>query len=184
MALKIIGELFGIAYNFDIDTTLPLQGIYEFRLKLWLFNKKHLDPKQSKDFIYYALRHLPNESFIIFEFDSAEDRFVQFFNTSRNICIDIPIYPGNIYYTKENELIDLLRSMHITRRYSKKKPPGLGKDRFDILHQGEDQKSIRVNFGRIYIGAADATLLIAQEIFGIKEPSLVGYKTDKLVPAE
>lgn len=60
-------NIFGIDFDLDIETMLPYQESCDFRLKHYWGKHVSNNTELSKDFIYYALCHLPEGSFIIFK---------------------------------------------------------------------------------------------------------------------
>jgi hypothetical protein len=180
MDLKLKGNIFGLNYNFDIEARLPRQEIYDLRLRLKWGRESHFNHQTSKIFIWYALKHLPNNSYIIFYFDNSKDHFVQFCKLGGSIVLDLPLWPDNPYYEQEKNLLQFLRDMHFQRIYSKPDSRVFQQDRFDIIRHSKGKKFIRANFGKIYIRAAVGALLIGETIFGIDNPDVSHYESGRL----
>lgn len=182
MTWKVQRNIFGISFDLDIDFELPLQKIYSLRLKFDWFWYSKFKRSKSKDFVHNALRNLPEGSFIVFSFDEEADSFVQLANMGGSIVMDIPLWATNNYFGRDEEVVKLLRSMHFVRS-SRKSTRLFKKDHFDIISDDQNHEEIRASFGGIFTKAANATLRIAEEIFGINTPTITYYVTDKLMPA-
>lgn len=184
MSWKLRKIIFGKDVNIDIDVRwLPIQEIYDFRLRHKWTKKEYSDRNVSKDFVRYALRFLPDGFFIIFSFDLHNELFVQYAKLNGNIVVDFPLWNGNSYYGEDKELISLLRSIQLTRKYWKNRVPKLKPYTFVNIREGKNKKEIRASFGKNYINAAKASLLIAEKIFNIKTPGVFRYESGKLIEA-
>jgi hypothetical protein len=182
MVWNIKTNIFGIDLDLDIKTSPPAQRLYDLRLKLVWERYKSKSSDQSKDFMYYALCHLPEDSFIIFSFDDAGEYFIQFANMNGNIVLDIPFLPTNHYYKQEKKIINLLQSMHLEMVGSKPKDSLSNVNKFWINKKDKNCKTIRASFGKFHIWAGVTAVLIIEEIFKIKEPPLFHFETARLVP--
>jgi hypothetical protein len=118
----------------------------------------------------FALRHLPNGSFIIFDFGETGNEFIQFMKNGTSIITDIPIWETNVFFNKKNDLMEIL------------KKSGIKKDAITNLRDGRNKTELRVDFGNHNVIASKVVEEICKEIFGINEPSLVNYETHRLVP--
>lgn len=183
MAWKLQRNIFGIDFDLDIETRLPRQELYDLRLKLNWGSYKNKSSDQSKDFIYYALCHLPEGSSIVFDFDKTGKCFIKFANMGGNIVLDIPLLATNIYYGKYRKIIELLRSMHLERIDNKGKPTLPSTNKFWTIREGKKSKIIRASFGEFHIWAGVTAVLIIEEIFKIKEPVLSQFETARLIQA-
>jgi len=144
------------------------QKVYEFRLR-WIWRKDiYLKSRLSFDFLKYALKHLPNGSFVIFDFDTTDQKFVQFANLGGNILMNIPVWFTNEFYNRKLELKNILSDSGI-------KKASITEEKY-----GKDKLDIKVSFGNHHIKAAEVALLICKEIFGINEPCVFDYKTHNL----
>jgi hypothetical protein len=182
MTWKLKSNVFGIDLDLDIETRLPLQEIYDLRLKLNWGIHKNKSSDQSKDFMYYALCHLPEGSFINLSFDEEGEYFIQFANIGGNILLDIPILPTNYYYGHERKIIKLLKSMHLERVSNKNKDSLSAVNKFWITRDYQKVKTIQASFGEFHIWAGVTAVVIIEEIFKIKEPLLSHFASARLVP--
>lgn len=161
-------KIFGIDVNIEFDFWGSIFGtwqkIYEFRLKrIWSNN---IGP----NFMKYALRYLPNGSFIIFSFNNNGDEFVQFMKAGTSIILDIPVWGTNLFYGKKKELSEIFQKAGIKKRS------------IHTLKQGRGGSGLRVDFGNHNAKASGVATEICQEIYGIKEPAVIRYETHRLVP--
>ena len=183
MILNLIRNVFGINFDIDIQTSPPLQRLYDLRLKRFWGSNENKSLDQSKDFMYYALCHLPEDSFIVFSFDEAGEYFIQFANMNGSLVLDIPILSTNHYYGQEKKIIKLLQSMHLKRVESKLNDPLSFVNKYWIMRQNKkNAKSIRASFGKFHVWAGVTAVLIIEEIFKIKTPLLYHFETATLVP--
>lgn len=172
MPLFFKKNFFGTDINIEFDfwgsIFKTMQKIYEF--KLWIVWRKenYLNPKLSFSFVKYALKHLPNGSFVIFDFDTTDDKFVQFANIGGNIIMNIPVWFTNEFYNRKLDLKKILSDSGIKKTSITEEK--YGKEKFDI----------KVSFGNHYVKAAKVTVLICKEIFNINEPCVFDYKTHNL----
>ncbi len=181
MTWKVKRTIFGIDIILVIETNLPLQEFYDLRLKLNWGSYKNKTSDQSKDFMYYALCHLPEGSLITFDFDKTGKYFIQFANMGGNIILDIPVLPTNIYYGKDSKIIELLQSMHLERIDFKNKHTRPVINKFWTIREGKNTKTIRASFGEFHIWAGVTAVLIIEEVFKIKEPLLSHFESSRLV---
>lgn len=117
----------------------------------------------------YALKHLPNGSFVIFYFDETGDKFIQFMKSGIRIVLDIPIWETNMFYDRKKDLMEIL------------KKSGIEKSAIHNLRQGKSKSYINVDFGNNNVIASDVATKICSDIFGVKKPNLVCYETHALV---
>ncbi len=174
--------MLGIDLDLDIETALPRQEFYDLRLKFNWGRSKNKSSDQSKDFMYYALCHLPEGSFISFSFDEAGEYFMQFANMYGNIVLDIPLLPTNHYYGQRKKIIKLLQSMHLEKVGLKHKCPLSAENKFWITKDDKNRKTIQASFGKFHIWAGVTAVVIIEEIFRIKHPLLFHFETARLVP--
>lgn len=162
-------NIFGININIEFDFYGPIfktwQTVYEFRLKRQWNNRKN-----STDFMRFALRYLPNGSFIIFHFDENGNEFIQFSKNGPKIILDLPIWETNIFFNKRKDLIEILKKSDIK------------KGAIYNLRHGRNKTELRVDFGNHNAIASEVAMEICKEIFGLREPDLVKYETHRLVP--
>jgi hypothetical protein len=183
MALRLKRNIFGIDLDLDIETRLPRQEIYDFRLKHYWGKHIISNTDLSKDFMYYALCHLPQGSFINFSFDEAGEYFMQFANMYGNIVLDIPLLPTNHYYGHQRKIIKLLKSMHLEKVGIKHKHSLSAMNKFWITKDDKNRKTIRASFGKFHIWAGVTAVLIIEEIYKIKHPLLFHFETARLASA-
>jgi len=92
MYWKLQGHLPKINIDLDIFLDHPLQLFYEWQIERKTARGPMRGSQDSLNFVSYALKHLPNCSFIVFSFDSSENYFVQFGNMGGNIVLDVPFW--------------------------------------------------------------------------------------------
>ena len=181
MPWKIKKVIFGTNFVFDIDPRLPIQGIYNFRLRRKWADREYLDREESRSFIEYSLRYLPNGSFIVFHFGSSEDYWMQFCKLNGNIILDIPLWLGNIFYGRDEEILGLVKSLRFKRKYSKRKSFALARNRYDIIRTRDDNKQIRINIDGLYRKASKLTLSLLERVFQLHNPNIYRYESGRLM---
>lgn len=162
-------KIFGIDVNIEFDFWGSIfktwQTIYEFQVKrLWG------GCKNSADFMGFALRRLPNQSYIIFFFNETGDEFIQFMKNGTSIILNVPVWETNIFFNKKKDLMEIL------------KKSGIKKDAIDNLRQGKSKTDLKVDFKNHNVIASKVAVAICKEIFGLREPTLVNYETHRLIP--
>jgi hypothetical protein len=182
MARSLRLNILGLNLELELTAWLPLQVIYDLCLRLrWAWTRR-ADTKKSQEFIKYALRNLPNNSFIVFSFDRQSDVFVQLGNMGGNIVMDLPIWTTNAYYGKAEKIVRLLKSQKLTRQYSKNESFKPKTKSFALLPDWNvHNKQIKVNFGDDYGKAAEIAVLIAEKVFQIKNPILRKYTSARFM---
>ena len=160
-------RIFGIDINIEFDFYGPIfktwQKIYEFKLKrIWSNNN-------GPNFMKFALKHLPNGSFIVFHFDETGNEFMQFMKSGTRIISDIPIWETNVFFNKKKDLMEILKKF------------GIKKGAIYNIRQGKSNVDLRVDFGNHNAVACGVAIKICEDIFGIKEPNLVNYETYALI---
>lgn len=175
----IKGKLFGNDYLLDLETAFPTQVFYYYRLKVKAAQKQYLSRAESREFIKYALHHLPLDSYVIFYFGKKTDCFIQFVNTEGNRVLDIPFCDGNIFYGNHKAIAALLRSENINRS---KWSEGIGAKpkTFFTVPVGDNDISIEVDFGSDYGKAAKLALLVAKKVCHQKNPIIVKFESGKI----
>ena len=144
------------------------QKVYEFRLR-WIWRKDtYLKKRLSFEFIKYALKHLPNGSFVIFDFDTTDEKFVQFANIGGEITLDIPVWYTNKFYNRKAELNKILSDS------------GVKNSSITEIKENEENFDLKVSFGNHHTKAAKVAILICKKIFDINEPCVFEYKTHNL----
>ena len=173
MLVQILKKnVFGVDFDIEFDFLGPIfktwQKVYEFRL--WQIWQKDMYLKNglSFEFMKYALKHLPNGSFVIFDFDTTNEKFVQFANFGGNIVMYIPVWTTNRFYSRKADLKKILFDSGI-------KNAAINERRLD-----KDKFNLEISFGRRYKKAADSAILICKEIYGIIGPCVFDYKTQNL----
>ena len=169
--------------NFEVElySWLPFQGIYNLWLWLHWFTSGH-EGLKAQGFIRFALRFLPQGSFIVFCFDKKTDQFVQLENSREEIVMNIPIWNTNAYYGKDSEILKVLKSQNLVRQYSKNEYFRPKTNSFALLPDwNEHNKQIKVNFGDDYIKASQVAFEIAEKVFKRSNPNLHKYVSDRLV---
>lgn len=185
MTLRTKATAFGINFHIDLETSFfDKQKRYNRLLEHFWSEYEPTDEQSSKAFITQALNHLPLDFFIIFDFESSTDAFVQLCNTDDNIILDAPFWITNSHYGKESQLIAGLRSLNFKRSYKKHDNPVSKPYTYFYEEQGKDKKSIRINFNKDTVAAADVALLIAQLVFEIPDPRIISFQTNELEPAK
>jgi len=162
---RILGIDFNIEFDFWGSIFKTWQVVYEFRLKWWWKNRNN-----SPDFMRFALRYLPNRSFISFGFDENRNKFIQFMKNGTSIILDIPIWETNDFFNRRNDILEIL------------KKSGIRKGAITNLRDGRNKTELRVDFGNHNAIASEVAMGICKEIFGLREPDLVEYETHRLVP--
>ncbi len=162
---RILGIDFDIEFDFWGSIFKTWQTVYEFRIK-----RQWNNCKKSTDFMKFALRCLPNQSYLIFFFDETGNEFIQFSKNGIKIILDIPIWETNIFFNKKNDLMEIL------------KKSGIKKSAINNLRYGRNKTELRVDFGNHNAIASEVATEICKEIFGLREPNLVKYETHALVP--
>jgi hypothetical protein len=162
---KIFGINVDIEFDFWGSIFRTWQMVYEFRLK-----RQWNNCKKSTGFMKFALRYLPNQSYIIFFFDETVNEFIQFTKNGTKIILDIPIWETNVFFNKRNDLMEIL------------KKSGIKKDAITNLRDGRNKTELRVNFGNHNAIASEVATEICREIFGLREPGIISYETHRLVP--
>jgi hypothetical protein len=167
-------SLFGVDINIESDIINSIfnvfQKIYEFKLWRYWEDKIYTDSKLSFKFIKYALRNLPNGSFVIFTFGRDDDIFVQFMKAGDKIYLDIPMWITNKFFDSKKVIMELL------------KESGIKNSSVSGVDEGKDKTGINVCFGKHNVKAARVTVSICKEIYGINEPCVFKYDTSRLVP--
>lgn len=166
---NILGVDVDIEFDFWDSIDKTIQKIYEF--KLWMVWRKNIYLKNrfSFEFVKYALKQLPNGSFVIFDFDASGVKFVQFANLGEKITLDIPIWITNEFFNHEADLKKIFTNLGIKKASIRK--IRIGKEKYDI----------NVSFENHYTKAAKIAFLICNEIYSINEPCVFDYKTSNLV---
>jgi hypothetical protein len=167
-------NIFGVGVNIESDIINSifkvLQKIYEFKLWREWKDKIYTDTKLSSEFIEYALKNLPNRSFIVFTFGTKDEIFVQFMKSGGKIYLDIPMWITNKFYDSKKVILELL------------KKSGIKSSSVSGVNEGKDKTGIIVCFGIHNIKATEVAVLICKEIYGINEPCVFKYVTDCLIP--
>jgi hypothetical protein len=162
-------KIFGIHLNIEFDFWGSIFGtwqtIYEFRLKRQWDMRRN-----SSGFMGFALRHLPNQSYIIFFFNESGDEFIQFMKNGTRIVLNVPIWETNVFFNKKKDLMEIL------------KKSGIKKGATSNLKQGKSKTDLKVDFGNHNVIASKVAMAICEEIFGLKVTDLVNYETHRLVP--
>ncbi len=183
MAWKLKGNIWGYNLEPDLDNfklkESALQEIYDLRLtNLWAFkNKPSL--KQSADFIYNALRFLPLNSFIIFNFDKADKYFVQFLNEKGNLVLNFPAWKSNELIKLKSNLLKILDSIGFTKSPKKIKTYGFSEYTIINSKSNKDKINVLANFSNDYLRAAAFTMHMANSLFNINE-GLTSYYSHTL----
>lgn len=165
-------NVFGIDIDIEFDILGSIfktwQKVYEFRLWIVWRKENYLNPKLSSYFLKYALRYLPNGSFVIFDFDTTDEKFVQFANIGGDIVMNIPVWFTNEFYNRKLELKKILSDSGI-------KKASITEEKY-----GKEKIDLKVSFGNHFTKAAEVAILICKEIFNINEPCVFDYKTHNL----
>lgn len=162
-------NIFGIDFDIEFDILGSIfktwQKIYEFRLWITWRKENYLNPKLSSDFLKYALKHLPNGSFVIFDFDTNRKKFIQFANFGGKTIMNIPIWITNEFYNQKPGLQKLLSDS------------GIKTSVITFEKYGKDKIDMKVDFGNHYGKASEVAVLICKKIYGINEPCIFNYET-------
>lgn len=181
MAWNLKLKLLGRKINLEIDSSRPgVQKIYNFRIGRKWRGSEYCDRRLSRDFMIYALTHLPNGSFIVFSFDKSGYLFVQFANLNGNVVADFPLWDSNCYYDKEKEIVACLKSMDFRRRYWNKGVTQVFPPYYQAINQRSGKKAIIADFGKNYSLAAEATILIARKLLRIETPRIFNFSSARL----
>ena len=165
---NVLGIDVDIEFDFWGSIFKTWQKVYEFRL-WWIWRKEaYLKCKLSFEFIRYALKHLPNGSFVIFDFDTTDEKFVQFANIGRGIIMNIPVWFTNKFYNRKLDLKKILSDSGIKRA-------SISEEKY-----GKEKLDIKVSFGNHHVKAAEVAISICKEIYGIYQPCVFDYKTSNL----
>ena len=184
MSWKLTKNISGIDFHLDIETKLNIQLFYSLRLERQWAKREYLDRHQSEAFIKYALRYLHKEFFVVFLFGKRKEHFVQFCNLDDNIVLDIPVSDGNHYSGKEDALNIFFKGLEFTQKRSKNGWEESLPDTFYVFNDNDNERCIRASFGKNYVRAAVATLLLAETIFKFEDPNLFGFENGKLTYSE
>ncbi len=120
-------------------------------------------------FIKFALKHLPNRSFVIFIFDDYRNVGVQFMRSGVDIYLIVPAWKENEYERKSKELSKLIKKSNIEES-------AIGRRNF-----GKGKIDVSINFHENYTKAANFAILIIKELFNLQDPVLFEYETHHLV---
>ena len=146
--------------------------------KKWL--AKNRAEGYSLRFIEYALKNLPEQTYIIFTFDWSEQCFVQFGNDYGEIFLDLPFWETNSYKDQEKNILKLLRKKGFVRRYWKR---FRGKNGNYVFYNqpvaGNRGKVLKIEFGRDFKKATEVALAIVEKAFYLQYPRLTSYQSDR-----
>jgi hypothetical protein len=167
---RILGIDVDIEFDFWGSIFKTWQYIYEKRLFYYWSHNMSFKSDSTFPFIKFALKHLPNGSFVIFFFDDYRKIAVQFGRSGPDIHLVTPVWEGNEYEGKRKELSKLIKKSRIEKSAIYRKT--YGKNKIDV----------GINFHGNCTKAANFAVLVTKELFNLQDPMLFEYESHRLVP--